>query len=516
MISARWSLGVTFLLSLTTLLLLYWNTVVSLVGRWNTRTYSYGFLTLPVAGFLAWKDRKQLAKLTPAPAFWVLPVIALSGFGWLLGDLTGTSFLEHFCFVSIIAVFIWGLVGRRVGNQLLFPLGFLMTGIPAGQQLIPLLQDFSAWFAVKLLGLTHIPVLLVGRIISVPYGKWEVAEACSGISYLIATLVVGFVYAGTMYRSWFRRACLLVASFIVPVLANGLRVYGIILLGYLAGGSRAADVDHVIGGFIFFSIVSISLMLVGSHWREADPRISSSPEAGDAESSPSDAVATPVPVPVPAGCLLRSGLFAGLAVLIAGLAPFSARFLFSSTHEEVSSDRMLLAVTQPWRTSDQNLYGWRPHLPGSTGENIQAYQAEDVVVKICVKSYGARQRGTKIVGSENRVYEPHEWVRTGDSTVSVIFSGHEFRVHETSVHSAQASLLIWSWYSVDGRFTSSPLMVKMLLTRAWLTGSHRKSAAIVVATEQPFTGPQGTSTLRNFLSHLSLEEDPEQVRVINR
>src|SRR5260370_28004669 len=115
-------------------------------------------------------------------------------------------------------------------------------------------------------------------------------------------------------------------------------------------------------------------MLGGSHWGEADPRISSSPEAADAESSPSDAVATPVPVPVPAGCLLRSGLFAGLAVLIAGLAPFSARFLFSSTHEEVSSDRMLLAVTQPCRQSNQNLYGWMPHLPAWTRETIMAYQ----------------------------------------------------------------------------------------------------------------------------------------------
>jgi len=200
-----------------------------------------------------------------------------------VGDLTATNFLEHFCFVSIAIVFVWRLVGQRVGNQLFFPLGFLMFAIPAGQDLIPLLQDFSAWSAVRLLELTRIPVLLEGRVISVPYGKWEVAEACSGISYLLASLAVGFVYAEVMYRSWVRRVSFLVASFILPVLANGLRVYGIILLGYLAGGKMAARVDHVLAGFIFFSIVSTSSMLVGLYWRETDRQISPRLQAEDTE-----------------------------------------------------------------------------------------------------------------------------------------------------------------------------------------------------------------------------------------
>ncbi len=199
---------------------------MSLVEQWQTSSYSYTFVTVPIAGFLAWRNREQLAKFTPTPAFWVLPGIALSGFGWLVGDVTATNFLEHFCFVSVIIVFVWGLVGKRVGNQLYFPLGFLLFAIPAGPDLIPLLQDFSAWSAVKLLELARIPVLLEGRFISVPYGKWEVAEACSGISYLLASLAVGFVYAGVMYRSLVRRFSFLVASFIVPVLANALRVYG--------------------------------------------------------------------------------------------------------------------------------------------------------------------------------------------------------------------------------------------------------------------------------------------------
>ena len=182
----------------------------------------------------------------------------------------------------------------------------------------------------------------------------------------------------------------------------------------------------------------------------------------------------------------------------------------------MSGSGVLAVVSLPWKTSDQNLYGWTPRFPGPAAENMQAYRADDSMVKLYVKCYGARQKGAKLVGSENRVYEPKEWVRTGDRTVPVSFSGREFSVRETTVHSTQASLIIWNWYWVDGAFTSNSWMVKFLLARAWLTGSHRRSAAIVVAAEQLRPGPQGASALRDFLGHLSLREYREQIRVSNR
>ena len=64
------------------------------------------------------------------------------------------------------------------------PLVFLFFAVPMGDWLIPWLQDFSAWFAMKLLDLTKVPALLEGRIITIPGGRWEVAEACSGIQVI--------------------------------------------------------------------------------------------------------------------------------------------------------------------------------------------------------------------------------------------------------------------------------------------------------------------------------------------
>ena len=444
---------------------------------------------------------------TPAPAFWALAAIGILGLGWLFGNLTGTNFLEHFCFVSIVVAFLWGLLGSHVGRTLLFPLGFLIFAVPAGQELIPLLQDFSALFAVKLLELTRVPVLLEGRFISVPYGKWEVAEACSGIRYLLSSIALGYVYAGLVYQTWVRRLGFLLASVIVPILANGLRIYGIVLLGYLAGKGAAVHIDHVLAGFVFFSIVSAFLILTGFHWRE--PRA----QAVDSLSPQTDRVLSSseatIPVPASATRVWRFGLFAGLALLVGSLPPLSVRFFLNTPLEQVSREVMLPTVSAPWKPTNQNLYGWTPRLPGAVAEHIQTYQNGDAVVKLCISSYAARQKGLKLVGAANSLYEPKEWMRTGERTVSVDYAGQTFRVRETEVRSARASLIIWSWYSLDGSFTSNSLTVKLLLARAWLTGSHNVPVAIDLAAEEEPTHSQAASRLTDFLGHLLLTNGPE-------
>ena len=137
-----------------------------------------------------------------------------------------------------------------------------------GDSLIQRLQDFSAWFAIKLLDLTRVPALLEGRIITIPSGKWEVAEACSGMRFLVASLTMGFVYAAIVYRSWGRRIAFLAASALVPVLGNGLRVYGVILTDYLGGTRIARSADHIFAGWLFISIITVLLFAVGMRWQE--------------------------------------------------------------------------------------------------------------------------------------------------------------------------------------------------------------------------------------------------------
>jgi hypothetical protein len=58
------------------------------------------------------------------------------------------------------------------------------------------------------------------------------------------------------------------ASIAIPIVANGFRALGIVLLGYVLGSAEAAAADHVLYGWMFFSIVILLLIAAGLPFRQ--------------------------------------------------------------------------------------------------------------------------------------------------------------------------------------------------------------------------------------------------------
>jgi len=114
---------------------------------------------------------------------------------------------------------------------------FMFFAVPFGQSLVAPLQDVTALIAVKGLQLSQVPVLWEGRLITTPFQAWEVAEACSAIRYVIPAAVLACLYADLSYRRWTLRLSFILSSVLLTVLANGLRVYVIIILTHLSDGN---------------------------------------------------------------------------------------------------------------------------------------------------------------------------------------------------------------------------------------------------------------------------------------
>ena len=131
-------------------------------------------------------------------------------------------------------------------------------------------MNWTADFTVAAIKASGVPVYREGNNLLIPSGRWSIVEACSGIRYLIASLMVGSLYAYLSYRSPVRRVLFIAASFIVPIIANWLRAYMIVMLGHLSNNTIAVGVDHLIYGWVFFGIVMALLFWVGSRWREDD------------------------------------------------------------------------------------------------------------------------------------------------------------------------------------------------------------------------------------------------------
>jgi exosortase A len=501
--SSSWRHSFTILCSFSLFLILfYWSTATRIVAQWETATFSYGFLILPIGACLVWLERKDVASENPCPTFWAIPVLAGCAVGWMLGRLTATDVVQQFCFVAMLIVFLWGMLGTPVTRKLIMPLSFLLFAVPLGSGLIPKLQDFAAWFAVRLLELCKVPVLLEGRFISIPSGSWEVAEACSGVRYLASSMGVGFLFAGLAYRSWIRRTTFFVASAVVPVLANGFRVFGIILLAYLSGNRIAAGVDHLVYGWVFFTLVASFLLAFGFWWREKPQnKLASS----SLQENKRHFEARASSIRATQGVSTRSNFFATISLVIIGSAPLAAR---SARSRPPTLVRIALpAVSSPWHASaEDNLYKWQPSFVAPDAKLLQSFASQSEEVKLYVACYSPARLDAKLISSGNKLFDEGLWKRTGEEQDIVTLGARSVRVRTTFIRSAHHSLAVLNWYWVDGNYTGNDLFAKVLLAKSRLSRRGHVAAAIAVALEDDTTQERRAEVLKDFLEHVSLED----------
>lgn len=257
------------LLFTLTVFALFYDTAWSMVSIWiRSETYAHGFIILPISLWLAWEKRAELARMEIRPNFWVLGLMVPVGFVWLLSSLVDVLVVQQLTLVTLLVLGIWAIVGNIIAAALSFALGFLFLAVPMGEDLVPPMMEFTATSTVWLIQMTGIPVYREGLYFTLPTGHWSVVEACSGIRYLIASFTLGLLYAYLTYRSLPRRLLFVLASIIVPVIANTLRAYMIVMLGHMSEMKIATGVDHLIYGWVFFGIVMMLLFWIGSLWRE--------------------------------------------------------------------------------------------------------------------------------------------------------------------------------------------------------------------------------------------------------
>ena len=92
-------------------------------------------------------------------------------------------------------------LGTGVARAILFPLMFLFFSVPFGEFMVPRMMDWTANFVVWALQVTGVPVHREGLQFVIPSGNWAVIDECSGIRYLMASFMVGALFAYLNYRS---------------------------------------------------------------------------------------------------------------------------------------------------------------------------------------------------------------------------------------------------------------------------------------------------------------------------
>ncbi len=216
-------------------IVLYWYVLFDL-GRdwWNIPNLSQGFLIPPLAAYIAWLRRSNIAAARVQPDSRGLLLIAFACVSYIVGRLGSEFFLPRISFVILLAGIVWTFWGTIRLRLLTFPLLLLATMVPlpniiyntiaAPLQLFA--SEIAAWCAQAL----GVSVYRDGNIIQLAHISLGVEEACSGLNSLSALMVAGLILGFLECTRVRTRVLLFLLTFPLAVGINVFRVTGTAVL----------------------------------------------------------------------------------------------------------------------------------------------------------------------------------------------------------------------------------------------------------------------------------------------
>lgn len=474
---------------------LYRETVFGMVSIWErSETFNHCFLIPPIVVWLVWRRRSALALVPSSPYWWALIPLAGCGMAWLAGFLARVDVVTHFALVGMTVFLVPLVFGIAVTRQIVFPLAYLFLCVPFGEFAMPWMMEWTADFTVGALVLSGIPVHREGLHFVIPSGRWSVVEACSGIRYLIASVTVGTLFANLSYRHWWKRIAFGAASILVPIVANWVRAYLIVMIGHLSSNRLAAGVDHIIYGWVFFGIVIMILFAIGSRYADTD---SDAPPAPHTDSSPpSDWNSTVAAVGICATLVLVYPPLTGARLALGGLP--------------ASAPRIELPSNLPdWSHGVPSRGAWKPAFETPTAEARARYAGQYGEVDVYIAFYRRQREGGKMVGSESVLVSSMdpEWTQTARGSTEIRWNGQPQTIRTGRLSGVRSlgqqagdRMLVWYVYWVDGKLLAREVDVKVWTAWSMLSGRGDGGLIMVVSTKDD---PGSAARLQGFLDAAS-------------
>ena len=326
----------------------------------------------------------------------------------------------------------------------------------------------------------------------IPSGSWSVVQACSGIRYLMASVMVGTLFAYLNYRTNRKRWAFVGVAILTPLVANWLRAYMIVMLGHLSGNRLAVGVDHIIYGWVFFGIIMLAMFMIGARWSDPDAEPVLASTQGNEPAAPPGRVAT----------ALVAALL--LIALPTGIRAQAAR---AGAHGEPSLVAPQLAG-ETWTA--EPLASWKPHFKSPAGSLHGRFEpaAGGAPVGVFIGYYRDQHYGRQLVTSVNDLVndeEDKEWSRTASGLAEV--DAQTWRTGElrgqalnqvTGGGSLAPRLRVWQVYWINGRPFTSDWQAKLYGAWQSLLGHGDDAAVILVYADKAAAGPDD-ALLRDFL-----------------
>ncbi len=459
------------------ILAIFWRDAADMAGIWwHSSTFTHCLLMVPMIG---WLVSQRIDLLRPlAPVFWWPALVWMAGAGlvWLVGEAAGVGLFRQLGLILMLQGAVGAVLGEKLVRGLLFPLSYALLLVPFGEELVPLLQTFTAHISVILLHLSGISAEMEGVFITTPAGFFEVAEECSGVNFLIAMLAYAVFAAHLCFKSWTRRIVFVAAALATTILANALRAYGTMVAAEIWGIEAAGGIDHIFYGWIFFGLVILIVMLVARRWFDR-PANDVAVDVNGLDGAPR--FAGPAKAVLPTALAIPL-LFANWAWLVGGRsAPLPAT--------------MAVEAPRGWSEARAEGMAWAPRFDGADQRLLQHFvDTKGRRVTVAVGGYERQAEGREIVAFGQGAVDPDSGWAWSASLPAVAGGKTERLLHPGPVLRDAAT-----WYVVDGAVTGDPRRAKLAGLRARLLGGDPRALSLIVSSE---AGQGGRDAITDFVS----------------
>jgi exosortase A len=446
------------------LLLLFWQDGFDMsMIWWDSSTFNHCLLIVPILAWLVIQRQDQLQELTPQ-AYWpALLYVAAGAAGWLLGDAASVAVARQLGLIMMLQGSIAACLGLTVARGLLFPLFYMFFLLPVGEEAVPMLQTITAKMCMLFLGWANIPAFIEGIFISTPTGYFKVAEACSGVKFLIAMIAYGALVANLCFKSWYRRAAFMLVCAGVPIVANGLRAFGTIYIAHHTNISFAAGFDHVFYGWIFFAIVIALVMAIG--WRFFDKS--------------ADEIAFDPAVMKPQSNGLLSAKTVLALLLVVAASPVAWSKLVAANISAIPAQIAMPQVAGWKLTNTGQTFPWKPRFDGASKEIMGRYEnADGENADLYIAVFDRQSEGRELIGFGQGAVDPgSKWAWTAD-----LDAPHNAKAERITAPGPVVRDVV-SYYRVAGVTSGSAGKIKLATLKTRLLGGDQQAVAIVISAE---------------------------------
>ena len=246
--------------SIALLLACYASTLRGMFDQWSTdEDMGHGFVVPFVVLWIIWRERKRWTSLPMQPSAWGFLILAAGAGMQFIAAIGAGLFASSVAFLISAAGAVVCFGGFALLRAWAFPFLVALFMLPKlavvyNQITLPL-QLLASRMAAGMLSLASIAVIREGNILNVAGHRISVAEACSGIRYLLSLGFVAVVFAYLADSKPWMRVALLAAAIPVAIVANAIRVAATGLVPALDSGTL-----HAASGWLVFVLCLILLI----------------------------------------------------------------------------------------------------------------------------------------------------------------------------------------------------------------------------------------------------------------